>query len=79
MAFISETRLVLNDDKSISFKEMQFMNIDAIFVTFEVLKLDKSKIVKLLHPSKIPSILTTFCVFNLLKFILVKDTQSLNI
>ena len=60
-------------------RAVQFWNILVIFVTADVLKLDKSSEVKLLHSSNIVFIFVTAEVSKLDKSSEVKDLQLLNI
>ena len=60
-------------------RAVQFWNILVIFVTADVLKLDKSSEVKLLHSSNIVFIFVTAEVSKLDKSSEVKDLQAPNI
>ena len=56
------TLFVSNEETSISSKELQLLNIDAIFITFLVLKLYISNFLKEILPLNIPDISSTLLV-----------------
>ena len=66
-------------DEALAKANCTWDDIDAIAVTLEVSKLDRSKVVRLEHPWNILLIVFTFEVLNELTFNFFNDLQFLNI